>query len=86
MVHVVTELTSSSGWTAASKGNNALNQAMTNLCASAHALNANAVVGLIPTTFGAHGGLTSGSGGDAVGVLLVGTAVTIAPRPSAPGA
>ena len=74
---VVTELASSSGWTASSKGNNALTAAMTNLRGSAEAMNANAVVGLSATTFGAHGGITSGFGGDAVGVLLLGTAVTI---------
>ena len=38
---------------------------------------ANAVVGLTGNTFGAGGGITSAIGGDAVGVLLMGTAVQI---------
>lgn len=74
---VVSELTSASGWTAASKGNSALSSAMQGLNRTAKAMGANAVVGLSATTFGAHGGITAGFGGDAVGVLLLGTAVVV---------
>lgn len=75
---VVTELSSNSGWTAATKGNNALDDAMFSLRNSAEQMSANAVVGLSATTFAANGGITNIVGGDAVGVLLLGTAVTIA--------
>ena len=78
LLGVVNELTSASGWTAASKGNSALSAAMEGLNRSAKAMGANAVIGLSATTFGAHGGITSGFGGDAVGVLLLGTAVVVA--------
>lgn len=74
---VVSELTSASGWTAESKGNSALNAAMSGLSRTATTMGANAVIGLFATTFGAHGGITSGFGGDAVGVLLMGTAVVV---------
>jgi hypothetical protein len=40
---------------------------------------ANAIVGLHASTFGAHGGITNVLGGDAVGVLLMGTAVIVEP-------
>ncbi len=76
---IVSELTSASGWTAASKGNTALNRAIDDVRASASALSANAVVGLAATAFGAHGGITNIVGGDAVGVLLLGTAVSVEP-------
>lgn len=74
---VVTELTATSGWTATSKGNSALKNAMKALRTTAGALSANAIVGLSATTFAAGGGITTVFGGDAVGVLLVGTAVTV---------
>lgn len=74
---VVSELTSASGWTASSKGNSALAAAMGGLNRTARAMGADAVVGLSATTFGAHGGITGGFGGDAVGVLLMGTAVRV---------
>ena len=77
LLGVVSELTSASGWTASSKGNSAMAAAMSGLNRTARAMGADAVIGLTATTFGAHGGITSGLGGDAVGVLLMGTAVRI---------
>ena len=74
---VVSMLGSASGWTASSKGNNALNEALIGLRQAAAQLGGNAIVGLTSSTFGARGGVTSVVGGDAVGVLLVGTAVTV---------
>lgn len=74
---VVTELTSHSGWTATTKGNVALDQAMESLRRSAALLSANAVVGLRSSVFGAGGGITGALGGDAVGVLLMGDAVVV---------
>jgi uncharacterized protein YbjQ (UPF0145 family) len=74
---VVTELAATSGFTATAKGNVALDTAMENLRRSAARLNANAIVGLHSSAFGAAGGITSAFGGDAVGVLLMGTAVTV---------
>ena len=79
---VATELTSASGWTAATKGNIALDAGLSGLNRTAKAMGANAVVGLVASTFGAHGGLTAGFGGDAVGVLLMGTAVVVEDEPS----
>ncbi|MFN8173308.1 MAG: hypothetical protein U0R65_15785 [Candidatus Nanopelagicales bacterium] len=77
---VVSELTSASGWTASTKGNIALTSALSGLLEAAMDMGANAIVGLHVATFGAHGGITSGFGGDAVGVLLMGTAVRAAPE------
>jgi uncharacterized protein YbjQ (UPF0145 family) len=83
---VVTDLSANAGWTAATKGNNALDEAMDNLRRAARRMSGNAIVGLRASTFGAGGGITSALGGDAVGVLLIGTSVTVdpyAPEPSA---
>ena len=44
---------------------------------SAAAAGGNAIVGLRHSTFGAGGGITNALGGDAVGVMLIGTAVTV---------
>jgi uncharacterized protein YbjQ (UPF0145 family) len=76
---VVTELSATSGLTATMKGTAALDAAMTALCSTAGAMRANAIVGLTSSVFGAGGGITSAFGGDAVGVLLVGTAVVVEP-------
>ena len=76
---VVTELAATSGLTATIKGNAALDAAMRNLGASAGRMSANAVLGVSATPFGAGGGITSAFGGDAVGVLLIGTAVVVEP-------
>jgi uncharacterized protein YbjQ (UPF0145 family) len=76
---VVTEISSSSTWTAKAKGQAALEEATATLRAQAERLGANAVIGFGASMFGAGGGVTSIVGGDAVGVLLVGTAVTIEP-------
>ena len=74
---LVTELASASGWTAESKGNQALGGALTGLVDSAFTLGGNAILGVKVATFGAHGGLTSGFGGDAVGVCITGTVVIV---------
>ncbi|MGZ4451195.1 MAG: hypothetical protein ACXVW4_15485 [Nocardioides sp.] len=74
---VVSQVASLSGWTAAAKGRGALERAFPDLLASASAVGANAVVGLQASSFAAAGGLTNMVGGDAVGVLLMGTAVTV---------
>jgi uncharacterized protein YbjQ (UPF0145 family) len=77
---VVSELSATSGFTAAAKGNSALNEAMAAIRASAgQTFGANAIVGLTASTFSAGGGITSAFGGDAVGVLITGTAVTLEP-------
>lgn len=76
---VVTELSAASGFTAGTKGNHALDTAMDALRVSAVERGANAVLALSATTFGARGGVTSAFGGDAVGVLLMGTAVVVEP-------
>ena len=77
---VVTELSASSGWTATDKGNVALDDALRRLRPTAGRLGANAIVGLTGGPFGAKGGVTSALGGDAVGILLMGTAVTVEPH------
>jgi uncharacterized protein YbjQ (UPF0145 family) len=76
---VVSMLSGSSGFTATAKGNEALSGALKGLMASAVAMGGNAIVGLSGSTFGAGGGITSAFGGDAVGVMLLGTAVTVEP-------
>jgi uncharacterized protein YbjQ (UPF0145 family) len=73
---VVSGVGSLSGWTAADKGRGAVDKAFPDLLASARRLGANAVIGLHGSPFGAGGGITNMLGGDAVGVLLIGTAVT----------
>jgi uncharacterized protein YbjQ (UPF0145 family) len=75
----ITELSATSGFTASMKGNAALDEAMQNLRATATVRGANAIVGLAASVFGAKGGVTSAFGGDAVGVLLMGTAVVVEP-------
>ncbi len=74
---VVSMLSGSSGFTATAKGNDALSGALSGLMARAAGMGGNAVVGLSGSTFGAGGGITSAFGGDAIGVLLLGTAVTV---------
>ena len=69
-----------SGWTASTKGRGALERAFPDLVTAAERLGANAVIGVQASTFGAAGGITSAFGGDAVGVLVLGTAVTIEPH------
>lgn len=76
---VVTELTATSGFTATMKGSVALDRAMTNLRESAGQMKATAILGLQSMPFAAGGGITSAFGGDAVGVLLLGTAVVVEP-------
>jgi uncharacterized protein YbjQ (UPF0145 family) len=74
---VVTALAAASGTTAGAKGNDALNKGIGELLTQAQARGANAVLGLTSSTFGAGGGITSAFGGDAVGVLLLGTAAVV---------
>lgn len=76
---IVTELSATSGFTATSKGNIALADALLRLRVSAAALGANAVVGVSGGPFAARGGVTNALGGDAVGILLMGTAVLVEP-------
>lgn len=76
---VVTELSATSGFTATMKGTAALDAGMAALCRSAGAMRANAILGLTSSAFGAGGGITSAFGGDAVGVLLIGTAAVVEP-------
>jgi uncharacterized protein YbjQ (UPF0145 family) len=52
---------------------------MMNLRWSAGEMRANAIVGLVSSSFAAAGGVTGIFGGDAVGVLLIGTAVVVTP-------
>jgi uncharacterized protein YbjQ (UPF0145 family) len=75
----VSMLSGSSGLTATVKGQAAVGTAMQQLVVAAAGMGANAVVGLTASTFGAGGGITSAFGGDAVGVLLLGTAVIVEP-------
>jgi hypothetical protein len=77
---VVSQLSATSGWTATNKGSGALQKALLELRRTAGRMGANAVVGLTSSGFGAGGGITSVFGGDAVGVLLIGTAVTVEPE------
>lgn len=79
---VVNALDSASGFTAGSKGNTALSSALAMLYERAAELGGNAVLGLVTSTFGAGGGITKGLGGDAVGVLLLGTAAVVEPVPT----
>lgn len=72
---VVSELSATSGWTATSKGGTALENAMLQLRRTAASMGANAILGVVASSFGAGGGITNMLGGDAVGVLLLGTAV-----------
>ncbi len=73
---VVSELSATSGWTASSKGGTALENAMWRLRRTAASMGADAILGVVASSFGAGGGITNMLGGDAVGVLLLGTAVT----------
>ena len=85
VIGVVTELSAASGLTATSKGTNALEDGMLDLRRSAAGMGANAVIGLTSSAFGAAGGITGFFGGDAGGVLRVGTAVVVEPDPPAAG-
>jgi uncharacterized protein YbjQ (UPF0145 family) len=76
---VVTDLSAASGFTASMKGQSALTDSMRRLRSNAAAMGANAVLALTSSAFGAAGGITSAFGGDAVGILLVGTAVVVEP-------
>lgn len=75
---VVTELSATPGTSAESKGNAALAAALRGIRATARGTHgANAIVGLSASVFAAH---AVGIGaGDAVGVLLTGTAVVVEP-------
>ena len=77
LLGVITNLSSNSGWTASQKGNTALTQGLAGLRADAAHRGANGLVGLTGGPFGAGGGITSAFGGDAVGILLMGTAVRV---------
>lgn len=79
MLGVVTVLAAASGFTAEMKGNDALVKARAQLMGQARDRGGNAVVGLTGSTFAARGGVTSAFGGDAVGIMLMGTAVIVSP-------
>ena len=75
---VVSVLTATSGWTAAAKGNEALGNAWQELSVAAGKQEgANAVVGIAAAPFAAKGGITSVVGGEAVGILITGSAVRV---------
>jgi uncharacterized protein YbjQ (UPF0145 family) len=74
---LVSAIASDASFTAATKGRNALGMALPALLAEASRVGGNALVGVQASPFGARGGITGGLGGDAVGVLLIGTAVTV---------
>lgn len=80
----VSVLSGASGLTATTKGNTALDRATSQLREAAASLGANAVIGLNASAFGAAGGITGVLGGDAVGVLLIGTAVVVVQDDPAP--
>jgi uncharacterized protein YbjQ (UPF0145 family) len=82
VIGVVTNLSASSGWTATDKGKTALGNALRGLRDEAARIGGNAVVGLTGAPFAAHGGITNMVGGDAVGILLMGTAVKVRPTES----
>lgn len=75
----VSFLSGAAGLTSGMKGNDALGKCFAGLVRAAADMGGNAVVGLTSSTFGAGGGLTNVFGGDAVGVLLLGTSVTVEP-------
>ena len=78
---VVSMLTGASGFTATMKGNEVLAASMHGLQIAAADMGGNAIVGLSGSSFGAAGGVTTVFGGDAVGVLLLGTSVTVEEDP-----
>jgi uncharacterized protein YbjQ (UPF0145 family) len=77
IVGLVSQLVGSSGLTAGVKGREAKSGALRALRESARKMDADAVIGINFSAFGAAGGLTNMFGGDAVGVLVSGTAVKI---------
>lgn len=76
---LVSYVSSDSGWTASTKGNNALEGAFQEIGRQGRSLQADAIVGVSISAFGARGGVTSMVGGDAVGIAIVGTAVVTEP-------
>lgn len=76
---IVSVVSSASGWTAAAKGQSAASQSWREIAMSAVALGGNAVVGIQLSAFGARGGITNVVGGDAVGVVVAGSVVTVEP-------
>jgi hypothetical protein len=76
-VGVVAEVSATSGLTATAKGTSALGNGLVRLREAAGIMGANAILGLVSSAFGAAGGITSAFGGDAVGVLLIGTAAVV---------
>lgn len=79
---IVTTVGAHAGLTAQSKGLVAQYNGFMELSKQADALGANAIIGLRASAFAAGGGLTNVFGGDAVGVLMLGTAVYVAPDPA----
>lgn len=78
---LVSSVDSDAVWTASSKGQNALDASIAALVAQAKSINADAIIGLHMAAYGARGGVTSMVGGDAVGVIVWGTAVQASREP-----
>lgn len=76
---LISAVGSASGWTASAKGADARISALLGLGRSAAELGSSAVIGVQVSSFGARGGMTTVVGGDAVGVMLLGTAVWVVP-------
>ena len=77
---LVSQVSATSGFTATTKGQGALSEATEGFMSAAAKMGENAIVGVSAHPFGAAGGITSAFGGDAVGVLLLGTAVVVEPE------
>jgi len=77
---LVSAIGANSGWTAKTKGDIADDRAQDVLMQAAARLGADAVLGVRASAFGAGGGITGAFGGDAVGILYVGTAAVVEPE------
>ena len=78
---LVSHLAGASGFTAGMKGREAKESALDSLRQQAFHNGATAIVGVRFSAFGAGGGITNVLGGDAVGVLVSGTAVVLSKLP-----
>ena len=78
---LVFALQGASGLTAGGKGREAASRATRDFLEEARRMGANAVLGVHTAAFGAGGGITNILGGDAVGIVLVGTAAVVEALP-----
>ncbi len=76
----VTVIAAGGGWTAEHRGREALERAMSEIGAAAGRRGADAVVGLSVSAFGARSSVAA-LNGDAIGIVLLGTAVVLEPAP-----